>query len=79
MVNDLVDKELASVTSCHLDGMKPRRRIIPEFSKIQDMSVDDLMCEQILDRVFISQDAHYNEWASFRHLHLNTAVVRRTV
>jgi hypothetical protein len=53
MVNDLVDEELARVTNCHLDGIEPRRKIIFEFGRVRDMSVDDLVCEQIFDRVFI--------------------------
>ncbi len=43
------------------------------------MSVHDLVCQEVLNGVLVSEDAHDNVRAGLRHLHLMAAVVRRPV
>ncbi len=43
------------------------------------MSVHDLVCEEVLNGVLVSEDTHDNVRAGLRHLHLMAAVVRRPV
>ncbi len=43
------------------------------------MSVHDLVCQEVLNGVLVSEDAHDNVRTGLRHLHLMAAVVRRPV
>ncbi len=75
MVNDPVDEEFSCVVGCHLCGIESRSRIISEFEQVGCVRVHDLMCQKVLDGIFISEDADDNVWAGLRHLHLKAAVV----
>jgi hypothetical protein len=39
--------------------------------------VHDLMCQKVLDGIFISEDADDNVWAGLRHLALGICILRR--
>ncbi len=43
------------------------------------MSVHDLVSQEVLNGVLVSEDAHDNVRAGLRHLHLKAAVGRRPV
>ena len=43
------------------------------------MRVHDLVRQEVLNGVLVSEDAHDNVRAGLRHLHLMAAVVRRSV
>ncbi len=79
MVHDLVDEEFSCVAGCHLCRTKARSRIISEFGQVGGMSAHDLVCQKVLNGVFVSEDAHDNVRAGLRHLHLKAAVVWRAV
>ncbi len=79
MVNDLVDEEFFCIAGCHLCGIESRSSIISEFGKVGGMSDHDLMCQKVLNGIFVSEGAHDNVWAGLRHLYLKAAVVRRAL
>ncbi len=43
------------------------------------MRVPGLVCQEVLNGLLVSEDAHDNVRAGLRHLHLMAAVVRRPV
>ncbi len=79
MINDLVDGEFPCIAGCHLYMIEARSRIISEFGQVGGMSVHDLVCQEVLNGVLVSEDAHDNVRAGLRHLHLEAAVVRRPI
>jgi hypothetical protein len=79
MINDLVDEEFPCIAGCHLCRIESRSRIISEFGHVGGMSVHDLVCQKVLNGIFVSEDAHDNVWNGLRHFHLKAAVVWRAI